>query len=386
MPKSSINSSRADLRARLQARLPEIEQAALARIQAIADPSTAVDPSYLEGLRLAVSAALDYGLTTIDAPAGAGGPVPVVLLAQARLAARSGITLDTVLRRYLAGYTLLGDFLLEEAGEGGLDSTDLKHLLRSQATLFDQLLAAVGEEHGRELDGTIDSPQQRHAKRIERLLAGELIETAEIPYDFDGHHIGVIVAGPLGAEAIRDIAKALDRSALIVPREEGDLWAWLGGREGFDTRDLHRLVAGKEWSARVSLAIGEPSIGLAGWRITHRQAQAALLIAKRSSKSIERYADVAILSSMARDDLLVNSLHQMYLAPLEKESDRGSTFRETLRAYFAAERNGSSAAAALGVKRHTVTNRLRAVEERIGRPLSACATEIDAALKLEEIS
>jgi hypothetical protein len=31
-----------------------------------------------------------------------------------RLAARKGVRLDTVLRRYLAGYTLFGDFLIEE--------------------------------------------------------------------------------------------------------------------------------------------------------------------------------------------------------------------------------------------------------------------------------
>ena len=51
--------------------------------------------------------------------------------------------------------------------------------------------------------------------------------------------------------------------------------------------------------------------------------------------------------------------------------------RETLRAYFAAERNISSTAAALGVDRRTVTNRIRAIEELFGRPLKDCATELE---------
>jgi DNA-binding PucR family transcriptional regulator len=78
-------------------------------------------------------------------------------------------------------------------------------------------------------------------------------------------------------------------------------------------------------------------------------------------------------------------LCDLYLAPLSREPDGGGTSRETLRAFFFAERNVSSAAAALGVKRHTVTNRLRAIEKLLGRPLSTCGAEIDAALHLEKL-
>jgi PucR C-terminal helix-turn-helix domain len=384
MTKPSI--TRTELSTHLQARLHEIEQATLTRINAIADPSAVADPSYAEDLRLAVPVALDYGLAVIDKPVDSAGPVPIMLLAQARAAARSGVSLDIVLRRYHAGCAVLRDVLIDEAGKGRLSHSELKRLLRSQATLFDRLLAEVGAEHGRELQGSINSAEGRYAKRIERLLAGEMIDTADIPYDFDAHHVGVIVAGPLGGEAIRGLAKTLNRAALVVPRGEDSLWAWLGGREGFDTRDLHRLVSDKKWSFRVAVAIGEPGLGLVGWRFTHRQAHAALLIAKRSPKPIRRYADVAVLASIARDDLLVNSLHQMYLTPLETASDGGSTFRKTLRAYFAVGRQASSAAAALGVKRHTVTKRLQAVEAALGQPLSVCATELDVALRLEELS
>ena len=86
---------------------------------------------------------------------------------------------------------------------------------------------------------------------------------------------------------------------------------------------------------------------------------------------------------MLRDSLLVNSLREMYLAPLEVEKDRGKTARETLWAYFRAGRRISSAAAALGIDRHTVTNRLRSIEERLGRPLDLCSADVEAALKLE---
>jgi sugar diacid utilization regulator len=59
--------------------------------------------------------------------------------------------------------------------------------------------------------------------------------------------------------------------------------------------------------------------------------------------------------------------------------------RETLRAYFAGGRSPSSAASTLGVARQTVAKRLHAVEDRIGLPFSACATEIEVALRIDEI-
>ena len=58
--------------------------------------------------------------------------------------------------------------------------------------------------------------------------------------------------------------------------------------------------------------------------------------------------------------------------------------RETLRAYFASGRNISSTAAALGVDRRTVTNRIRAIEDLFGRPLGDFATELETALRLDD--
>ncbi len=129
------------------------------------------------------------------------------------------------------------------------------------------------------------------------------------------------------------------------------------------------------------MAIGEPAAGLAGWRLTHRQARAALAVAVRGRRPVVRYADVAILATVLRDDLLAGSLRRLYLEPLEDRRDRGETLRRTLRAWFAAGRNVSMAAAALGVSRQAVARRLRAAEERIGRPLDACDLELDAALR-----
>jgi DNA-binding PucR family transcriptional regulator len=134
----------------------------------------------------------------------------------------------------------------------------------------------------------------------------------------------------------------------------------------------------------VFVTVGEPGEGLAGWRFSHQQAKAALPIAERRGKPVLRYADVAVLASIARDDLLATSLRRLYLEPLEGTRDGGRVARETLRAYFDAERNVSSTAAALGVDRRTVRNRLRGIEELLDRPLTGSLADLEIALRLDD--
>lgn len=383
---TKLARARASLSERLQARRPELEQAILTRVYGVSDTSGIGDPEYADGLRIAVSVAVVYGLTAIEQGDERVPPVPPVLLLQARAAARAGISLDTVLRRYVAGYALLGDFLLEEAAHGGiLEEESLKGVLRVQTAILDRLLAAVSEEYAREADTRLAGSEQRRAERVQRLLAGELIDTADLDYDLGDHHLGVISVGEAAESAIRGLGASFDCRVLLVRRGEATFWGWLGARRRLDPVELMRH-AEETWPEDTPLAIGEPTREVAGWRLTHRQALAALSIAVRSPGKPVRYADVALLAAVLQDDVLTTSLRRLYLAPLAEERDGGETLRKTLRAYFAAERNVSSAAAALGVSRRTVTNRLRAIESKLDRPLSASMTDIEVALGLEGLN
>lgn len=369
----------------LRGRRTEIEQAALTRVYSVSGSTKRLDPEYVEGLKVAVSAALEYGIEALERSEDHPAPIPTVLLSQARLAARHGVELDTVLRRYLAGHALLDDFLIEESERGGLPGRgSLKALLRSQATALDRLFAAISEEYTRETKARPGSPEQRRVQRIEGLLAGELSDTSGIDYDFGACHVGVLTTGPGAAEALRATAATLDRNLLLVARTKDFIWAWLGGRRELEFEQIEQ-AASQHWPAEVPLAVGELGLGFSGWRLTHRQAQAAFSIALRNTSTYTRYADVALLASILCDDLLAASLHQLYMAPLENERDGGVALRETLRVYFESHRNVSSTAAALGVNRHTVGNRLRAVEERINRTLETCAAEVETALRMERM-
>ena len=359
-------------------------QAVRARSAALLEPVRGLDPEFMEGQRAAVGAAVDYGIEAIEFGEARCREVPAIFHAQARLTARSAVSLDMMMRRYFAGYVLLGDFLMREADHCSLNGAALQCIMRDTAAVFDRLISTIAEEYQREARGLISSPDERMAARIRALLRGELLEAADIDYEFDAWHLGALATGSEGLDVARRLAKSLDRRLLSTQSDEGTRWVWLGGRSPFDPDELD-VALSSLGTGDFCLALGEPAHGLAGWRLTHRQARAVLPIVRRSGKACLRYADGALLASLLQDELLATSLQERYLSPLTTERDGGKTLRETLRAYFAADRNASSAAAALGVSRHTIANRLRTVEDKVGRSLTSSGAEIEAALRLHDL-
>lgn len=376
----------AALASRLRVRFAEVEAGLATLVEGISEAGEDVDPAqleYLDSLREVRPTVLEYAAEVIEVGDRRAPDIPAPVLEAARLAARADVPLDAVLRRYSAGNAFCTDILVEEAEAAGVSASALRRLLHRQATLFDRLLEAVSETYAEEADSRpATSAEWRHAY-IEDLLAGRQPDgQVELDYDLGAHHIGLMAKGEDGGAAIREMAKRLDRRLLADPHGGKTIWAcWLGGREPLRTEEVLQVLSDMP-SVRAVVALGEPGEGIADWRLTHRQAKAALAIAERRGQPLLRYADVAVLASIIRDDLGTTSLRKLYLDPLEGMRDGGMAARETLRAYFATERNVSSTAAALGVDRRTVTNRIRAIERLFGRPLGEFATDLETALRL----
>jgi hypothetical protein len=68
----------------------------MTRIQASADPIEDSDPEYLEGVKGAVSAAIGYGIEVVERSEDRAPPIPIALLAQARLAARNRVRVTSL--------------------------------------------------------------------------------------------------------------------------------------------------------------------------------------------------------------------------------------------------------------------------------------------------
>lgn len=374
--------SRERLVAGVRDRREEILATIIARAHAIDTAGVDADHEYREGLRQAVETAIDHTIQASEPAADRANPVPAPIIAQARLAARRRVPLEVMLRRYLAGHSALSDVVAEEAERKKVKPAVLRQVLRSQAARTDSVLALITEEYVRETNASHPkTSDQRSVERVRELLDGGLGDPAALAYKFDRWHIALVACGPERRKAVDALLARSGGSRLVVPVDDDTVWAWIGSDED-PTAVRFELPA----RYKVNLAVGAPGRNLEGWRLTHQQAQAALPVARRSNDMLLHYSDVALIACVMQDELTVTSLRQLLMEPLRRQRDGGRSYRETLRTFFATEQNITSTAAALGVNRNTVTNRLRGVEERVGRSLAACSAELAVALRLEELS
>jgi hypothetical protein len=386
----SLAEVRADVAKRLRARRPEIEEAIFVRILEGDFGRVGVEEAeYLAGLRTAVSAAVDLAVTAIELSDESVGPIPSAATEQARRAARYGVSLDTVLRRYIAGHGVMVDYIMDEADSSGFsdDEAMLRHELRTtQTPLLERLTASIVEAYNQELERVGRLPEQRRAELVSMLLAGKQIDSPDpqaLDYDFDEWHIGAIATGEKAAEFVRVVKATLGCECLTVSRGGQTMWVWFGLRRKPTAADVKRLSIDRPEG--VSLAMGEPRQGAEGWRLTHKEAEAALPVALGKPPGLTRCSDVLLEAAMLNHDVLATSLADTFLLPLNGLAYRGQTARDTLRAYFETRRNVSSTANRLGVVRNTVENRLREIEERLGRPLHTCSAQLEVALRLEDL-
>ena len=92
----------------------------------------------------------------------------------------------------------------------------------------------------------------------------------------------MIAAGAGAMQAVRSLVAGVGRPLVFTWRRA--VWAWLGGRRRLTAIDIESALSGGG-PVGVMLAIGEPAQGIDGWRLTPRQAQAALLVALRTPQA-----------------------------------------------------------------------------------------------------
>lgn len=383
---SSLENARRLIVAGLRSHGPAIEQAIRDRIRdAIPHPAGNENPDYEAGLLEAIAAIVNYSFDAIEHGPEWSGQIPPAAIAQARRAARVGVGVGTVQRRYFAGHRELGTFVSQEIERNGLSNNGqvIHHLRTTQEALLEHLTAAIEREYSQEQELIAGS---HRCAVVEKLLSGEQpdpAELTELEYEIDtAWHIGLIASGAGADQIVRTLRERYTRRLLCVTLN-GRVWAWLSVQNARTDEVDHLSTNG---DGEMLLAVGEPGRGLDGWRLTHNQARAAFAIALRKPCNIARYAENRLLAAALQNDTLTSSLTQKYLLPLRGQTDGGTKLRRTLRTYIELECNATSASHRLKVGRHTVESHVHTVEQLIGCSIRECLPELDVALRLEELS
>jgi GGDEF-like domain len=388
----ALTTARIELVRGLRAREAELREAVFAHVRSsVPDAIADRDAQLTAGLRETIAICVDCGLASIEQGTQWSGTISPAVALQARRNAANGVGLTTALRRSAAGYTLAWGFVLSEVAGHDFPEEQRFALLQQASSATMSLLACIQAEiadaHSSEIKRRAHSREQRRAELAHRLLAGERLNAgklAELGYDLDGWHLGVIAAGALAARTIRGLAAGLGCELLPVAHGRDEVWAWLGGQRRVAFADVERILDAAKHTD-VSLAIGEPAQGIEGWHRTHREAAAALLVARYWPRSFTRYLDVAADAMALQNEAFADSLIETYLSPLDGMRIGGQAARRTLGALLAKRHNVSSAASALSLDRSTVHRHRNEIERRLGYRLHERQAEIEIALRIEDL-
>ena len=273
-----------------------------------------------------------------------------------------------------------------EEGEFNPETRDglLRHGLEFFSRYFEAMRDFVTDVFQAAIEHRAGDKDERRLEAVRAVLEAEPNAAEQLGVELEAHHLGLLAEGADGPAAARGLAKALGRAILLVGPVGGSWWGWISGvrpLEGAGERALRSFEPPEE----SSLAIGLEGFGAEGFRSTHGQAIKARAVAPVGGGRLSYFGDVAVaaLALASPEDARAFVVHE--LRGIDQETSSDQRIRETILAYFAAGHNAACAAAALGVHQQTVTNRLAAAEERLGRSVASRRVELETALRLRAL-
>lgn len=292
-----------------------------------------------------------------------------------------------MLLQYTIGHAVQWDAWLDLVDRHRPSAPVQRALLAAASQFFfayaDRLTQFTIDEYTAERERLLQGHEQRRVHLVREVLDGRDVDSDALGYGLDGYHVGVVASSGT-AQTLRHVAHALDRRLLLVRVGQDRWWGWLGGDRALSPERadaLRRLSA----PAQETLGFGDEAFGADGFRRSHRQALIAHAAPRRGQPSgVTHYDEIALEALGASDPQAATEFINRELRGLQDDSVRSRRLRQTLGAYFAAGQNAAAAAAALGIHEQTVTHRLRAVEERVGRPVATRRAELETALRLFE--
>lgn len=131
-------------------------------------------------------------------------------------------------------------------------------------------------------------------------------------------------------------------------------------------------------------ALGDPAPGLAGFRLSHRQAQQTQQVVAAADPAhrsrVTTSAQLGPLALLAADPGSAASWVQAALGGLADDDETPARLRETLWVYLSHGGSLAAAATELHLHKNTIMYRIRKAEQMRGRPLQEGRIDVEVAL------
>ncbi|MTD43018.1 hypothetical protein GKE82_01525 [Conexibacter sp. W3-3-2] len=374
-------------------------------------PEVSGDPLSTEETRRSVRAALVLlvGAWRRGAPPERVAPPPEVQF-QIGVMARDGIPIGALLRIGQVAHGAFADVWDERLAGLGLRAEVLAVAMRRAHQLtfqwFTGLTRQLSAVYEAERERLARTPERVRREAVDAALSGRTVDVDALSrtaaYEFRRRHVGLVLwrdapvldgvpavadPQPIFAGVSRAVADALGAAPpLVVAAASGVAWAWIALRDDPDPAELRDALE-VACPPELSIAHGDPAPGLPGFRATHEDALAAAGIAMGSATPRDRvvsFAAVELVALAGGDRARARRFVARHLGPLAAAGAEPARLRATVRVHLQEHEHRGATAARLGVHPNTVSNRVRAAEELIGRPLRERSLELRVALELRE--
>ena len=321
----------------------------------------------------------------------------------ARRLAQRGVPVAALLRAYRIGSARFQDWCLQELGRRTDNASIISgaglRIAAVTASYIDQVSEEVLSAYESEKENWLRNQSAARAARVRALLRDEPVDVdsseAILGYRLRQRHLGVVTwmtGTAAGGDSIGRLEHATSEVAagahcggrpMFIPQDEFSAWVWLPLGIRRDIAVPAMSIMNVPGSDRIRFALGEPALGVTGFRRTHHQAlnaQAVALAAGPAGQPVTSFGEVAPLALMSGSIELLQAWVIETLGALAADDEHHARLRDTLRVFL--QENGSykTTAEHLMLHKNTVQYRIRKAEERLGRPVSEDRLYIELAL------
>ena len=364
-------------------------------------PELAAEQTIEELLIASVTANISTIMDVIEAGSLDGEiQAPAAAVEYARRLAQRGVAISALLRAYRLGQ---GSFQHQVMRAISAETNDpeavIEASLRLSTIVFDYIDRAseqVVAAYQLERDRWMRNRGAIRSARVMSVLAGGAVDITEtektIGYPSRQTHRGAVAwvddtaPRPDRLSHLERLVSRLAehhhsaRSPLVIAPDDSTVWAWLPVTAA-PVEDEHAMPFESEEGTWV--ALGDPAAGVDGFRLTHRQARRAQIVAmaaepKRAPRLTES-RQAGMVGLMCADLDAVQAWVHEVLGRLAIDDEGTARLRATVRAFLSAGGSYTAAAQTLLLHKNTVQYRIRKQETR-GRPLADGRLDVEVAL------
>lgn len=313
----------------------------------------------------------------------------------ARRFAQHDLTLQALLRAYRLGGHTVEQWAIDEIRAWDLSAAEALSTTQRIAQLIngyaEQVVNELVNVYTSERRAWGERSEAAQVARIHAVLDTDTLETAAaeelLGVPLRGWHVAA-VAWTDSPEPLRGLRPLLTEISsvptLTVRVDAGTTWAWLRFTTP-PTMDKALLATRLAEHPGLRVALGEPGMGLNGFRVSHQESLRVRKVAEfdtTTGRQLFDHADLALAGLLVdRRDEVRTWVHRT-LGELAGPDDSMARLRDTLRVFF--ETNGSynDTATRMHMHKNTVFKRVRKAEEILAQPIADKRRTLEIAVLL----